>query len=671
MDQLDTPSAGSLGPPPGEGRGPGRPAIGAAQRAINDEKYAKMQELLDALPEDAKEYRLSIYPARRTGKSKADLHALESILLSKYNESGFKDRQAFAEYLEDKFGSGRYLIEWLDEHDQRLIKIPTYVINAGEDMEGDFEDDDRGGWNRRRRSRRDDAYDDDEDEDPRERRANVADMLSTTARAQSSQVTAVAKQSGDMMTMLLMTQQSAAETRAAEERRRDDARVEERRREEQRAEDRRREMELERKERESREERRREEDRRERERDEQRRRDEQLAAMQASNKRTEIMIGAVTALVPVLAKVMEKKEDTTLPLLLKLSEKKDDPITLMLLKSIVDKSNDDSATKTLFTSMGEMQKLTSQMTAEQMRSMMQLSNDMNGTIMKKAMDMMMSSPQGQTPEGKSMIEQVMGAVQGAAEIVKALVPSQPAIAAPVQAARLGHRAAPVADQPAAPGAPATPAAATPAPGEPARELTEAEKQWAAMTPAQQEAARAAQPRGVEGVLYALKAIQTKQYANQSEYQGLIQFLVSEMPLELRVAVLDADQVSVLAICNPFVQAKADLSAWVMQSGVLEAIQTFVSQLPPSLEAVYGKADDQRAQLVAARAAAAEGAKPAEVAATEPAATAEPSPTGEASPIPGPGFQPPVPQDTLPEGPPVPLPDSSPSGSHLDGDKDDP
>lgn len=465
--------------------------------------------------------------------------------------------------------------------------------------------------------------------------------------------------------MLMFTSQQQAETRAAEERRREEGRAEERRREEARAEERRREMETERKEREIREERRRDDDRRDRDAADARRREEQIALMTVGNKRTELMVGALAAAMPVIGKLFEKKDDNTIPLLLKLSEKKDDPVTLMLLKSIMDKSHEESSTKNMIVQMGEMSKLGAQMSAEQMRSALQMNNEINQTMMKRVMDMAMASPQGSTPEGKGMIEQVMIALQGASEIVKTLVPSQPAaLAAPAPRA---HIAAPVAASTAAPAT--TEGAAPAAPSAPLTPEQQAEKEWAAMTPEQQAAIKAAQPKGIKGVLVALKMIQTKAFANQAEYQNLVQFLVSEMPLNLRVAVFDADQAGVIAICQPVIQETSELSTWIFQPGVLEQVQTFVAQLPPSLEAVYGPADAQRAQFAAETAAAAGAAAPV--------ADAAPAPAGS-EPIPGPGS---VPAEAAPvatepgaaaaesDGPQIPLPESSSTttGSHLDPD----
>ena len=65
------------------------------------------------------------------------------------------------------------------------------------------------------------------------------------------------------------------------------------------------------------------------------------------------------------------------------------------------------------------------------------------------------------------------------------------------------------------------------------------------------------PTGTIAVLMALKAIHTRQYGNQAEYQQLVQFLVTQMPLDLRVAVLDGDELGVAAITTPVAQKEKE------------------------------------------------------------------------------------------------------------------
>lgn len=656
MDQLDAPFP--TGPAPGmEPPKVGRPSMDATKRAISDEKYQKMVDLLDALPDSAKEYRFAIYRSRRHQEAKASFRPLERIYFTKFQSENFKDEATLGNYLGDKYGPGRYFIEPLDEHNQRINKMPCWVVRGGneDDMDDgdddDFGDEQRPGWSRGRR-RRDD---DDEDDDPREARANMADLLTTVGKQNAAQVATVAKSGNDIFSIMMLTQSQAQESRAAEERRREEQRVDERRREDQRAEDRRREQETERKEREERENRRREDDRKDREAADARRQADNIAMMQAANKRTEIIVAAVAAAAPVIGKLFEKKEDQTLPLLIKSMEKKEDPVMLMLLKGMMDKAHDDSATKNMITQFGEMSKMTSAMGQEQMRSVLALSNDINGAMMKKAMDMMLSSPQGQTPEGKSIIEQVMSAVAGAADIVKVLVPQQqqqpPARLAQHQPAIAANIAAPTVTPTAAPAAES--------------EKTRTEIAWEAMTPEQRAAAEAQTPRGAEAVVQAIYAIQQQKYQSQAEYQELIKYLVTEMPLDLRVAVLDANESMLMGIMQPIVMKTPALVTWIMQPGVADWIRTFVSQLPPSLEGIHGPAAAQREQYVAALAAQ----KSAE---TAPVADATPAPTGEAAPVAtvdvtGATAVEVAPTPSVTDAPPA----TTESASHLDHDPDAP
>ncbi len=637
----------------------------STKRALSDERYAKMLELVSTLPPSATEFRFAIFRARRNSDSKSSFRPLEKIYFSRFQNENFGDEATLSAFLHEKYGPGRYFVEALDEHNQRLAKIPAYTVSAGneDDMEDDEYDDESGGWRSRRRRR-----DDDEDDDPREARANMADLLSTVGKQNAAQVATVAKGGNDLISVMMMTQQASADARAAEERRRDEARAEERRREEMRADERRKEQEQERRDREAADQRRRDDDRKDREALDQRRREETLAQMQAANKRTEIIVAAVAAAAPILAKVLEKKEDTTLPLLFKSMEKKEDPVMLMLLKGMLDKSQDDSSSKQMITQFGEMSKITSQMTQDQMRNMMTLSNDINGTIMKKALDMMMASPQGQTPEGKSMIEQIMSAVAGAADIVKTLVPPQ------APAARITHQAAPVA-------AVAAPEAAAPA--APAAEKTTTQAEWDAMTPEQQAAMREKTPTGANAVIQSIYAIQNQRYGNQAEYQQLIQYLVTEMPLDLRVAVLNGDEAAVFGLLAPIVTTTPELAAWIMKPGVADWIRTFVSQLPPSLEGVFGPAQAQREQLAAALAAQAAQTAPAPTGeaapATEPAPTGEAAPAAEVVPVvdltsgaaiePAPSTEPAVPVEVVPAAPVADVPAAA-VASHL-ADPDSP
>jgi hypothetical protein len=672
MDMLDSPAPNSLGPPPTETKGPGRPPISPAQRALSDEKYAQMLEMVEELPAEAKEYRFAIYEALRSGRQKASFTPVETILFSEYKQQGLKNRETLSAYLFDKFGPGYYIVEAQDQHNNRLDRVPQWSVMAGteDDMDDDQFDDgprprrrSRPGW-----SRNHDEY----DEDPRDARANAADLMSTVSRSNAAGIAQVANSNKDIMSVMLLTQQSAAEARAAEDRRRDEARESERKRDEDRAERRREDAERERRDRDERDERNRREEREIAAREDARRREELQLTMANQSKRMEVLLGGVTAFMPILAKMFEKKEDTTLPILLQSLNKPPDPMMAILLKGIMDKANDDSATKNMLTQFGEMSKITATMTAEQMKSMMGLSQSMNETVMKKAMEMMMASPEGKTPEGKSMIEQVMTALSSASDIVKSLVPPTPP--APPQQRLIQHTAAPTAlpqPQQAQPAAQAPAQAPAPS-GRPvvnpkrpdgsdksAREIA-----WESMTPEEQAQMQASAPTGVPAVLGCLKALETHQYTNQAEYQNLIQYLVQQMPLPLRVAVLDGDELTVMAISTPHAQADPELWSWLMTPAVaaapaangvpaieaklatLDWVRQFVAQLPPSIEAIHGPAAKQREALVAEKAAAAP-------------ATAPPTPTPPVTPTEAP------PAPTVPSTPPDPAAPAAPGPSAQD------
>ncbi len=188
-------------------------------------------------------------------------------------------------------------------------------------------------------------------------------------------------------------------------------------------------------------------------------------------------------------------------------------------------------------------------------------------------------------------------------------------------------------------------------------MSQAEKDWAALTPEQQAAARAQAPVGVPAVMSCLMAIQTKRFANQAEYQGLIKYMVEQMPLDLRVAVLNADEATVLATTGAVVQADKDLSEWIFQPGVFDWIRSFVASLPPSLEVIHGPAQQQRDQLAAMQQGAT--APEAAPAAVEPVAAAEAAPV--VAPSSGTEQTPELPDN----GPSGELPEGGPGASHLD------
>lgn len=578
----------------------GRPPVSAEQRALSDQKYAQMMELMGELPVEAKEPRFHIYPARSRIDQKLSFRPLARCLLSEFKDKNFKEPGALSAYLLDRFGPGRYCIEAHDAHSHRLDKIPAWYVTAGEpdmlddedDRRYDDEEDDRP---RRRSGRR---LRDDELDDPVSERANMADLLITNARQASGQAAVAARSQTDMLSVIMMSNSAQAEARAAEERRREDARAEERRREDIRSEERRKEameerrredekLERERKDERDREERRRAEAAEQRAKDEDRRNRDHLAALEASNKKTEMLIAAISAGAPVLGKMFEKRETPMeVALTRTLTEKKEaDPMMVMLMNSILAKSDRQDSTQVMMQQMAEFSKISSQMTADQMRIMMTTSSDFNKEMMKKAMDLMLASPHGQTPEGKNFIEQVMGAIAGASEFAKAIFPHQPApvqqaIQAPQQRRALPHQRQAQPQQPQQP----QPAQAA----QPAQQPT--------LTPEQQAQADNA-PKGVMGVLAALMAIHGHQYQTQDQYQSLIHYCLSQMPVDLRVNIIEGNEANVFAIVQPYYEAVPELKAWITKPDVLLWIRDYVPKLSPHILQMHGSHDEQRAQLM--------------------------------------------------------------------------
>lgn len=598
MEVLDPPGPGALPPKPGEEdgapkKGPGRPPADPTKRAINDMRYAQMVEMVDTLPDAAKQPRYGIFRASRRTETKKGFRPLFRILIGEWQEKNLQDESTLRAFLEDKAGKGCYFIEPQDEHNVRMTKVASWCIHTNpeahmgydpeDDDEDDFDDDDRPRGRRFRRRYRDDVADDDFIAE----RADVADVLSTATRASSAQALAANQSKDNLVGLLLLTQQNAASANSANDQRREERLAEERKQEREERDrrdrdakeerDRRERMEKEDRERKERDDReRRDHEREERRREDDRRREQDAARAAAEAKRTEVMMTAITGLVPLVLKLMEKPAPV---------QPQSDPVTMMLLKSIVDRTDRADSTQVMFQQMGEMAKLQTTMTSEQMRSMMSLSSDMNQTIMKKALDMMMASPQGGTAEGKGWIEQLMTAMQGAAELVKTLAPAPPAPTIVNQQ---------------------VPALPAPQQQDPNRRFArqhppqqQAAPQGQQPAAAQQAAPQAEQeqqpPLGVQGVLYGLMGIQRKSYNTPEEYQTYIQYIFSQIPLALRVAVLDGDELALFRLTKPIIDADPTLTAWVKADGVLGWMRSFIPTLKPTIEQVFGPADQQKQQ----------------------------------------------------------------------------
>lgn len=594
-------------PPQPQTRGPGRPSQTPEQRAASDARYKAILDLMDAMPAAAKEPKFAVFPARNRSDAKADFRPLFKMQVSKWKDDGFMDEGALSAFLEEKYGPGRYLIEPQDEHGQRMTKLPFWVVatsNLEDDMD-DFDDDDYD--DRPRRRRRDD--DDDRGPEPREKRANLADMLVTASRADREVAQSASKTQGDIMSLMVMSSQEQARQSREEAIRREELRREQEREDRKREEDRRRDedkkrdderirreedyrreqtrLESEREVRRAEEQRRRDEDNRRWEAEQRRRDQEMLTAQQAGTKRLEIMLGLATAALPIVERMMNRTNPLEQALLRDATTKKDtDPITALLLKFVMDKREDSP--NMIIQTLVEATKAGSMIQSEQMKQAFAMNAEVTKAIIGKALEM---AENGGGGGGKSTFESILGAIQGAADIVSKLTPAASTAppAAYAQAARARIQA------PVAAPAPTAPATATaqpaPAPGQqpqqqPTAEQIEEERKF-------QEAVRI---NPVLGVLSTLYLIQTNQYNNQQEYQALVQHAIQTMPLDVRVAILDGNETHLLGLCMPTIQSWPLLAQWA--PGALGWFRTFVPQLVPSIEAIHGPVAQQREAYVA-------------------------------------------------------------------------
>lgn len=564
----------TLGTPPGAEKGPGRPALSIQQRASADRKYAQKEALLNLLPASTKECRLKIFDAHWERDAKRSFESIGSILTSEYEQEGFgPEPEKFGSYLENKYGSGRYCIEAYDPLGNRITDIPSFfVATAGEDMNDDQEP------RRRRRPARelDEEYEDDEDQ-----RVNTPDVLATVAKANSLQAMQASKQQTDMFAVMMMQSQTASASKAEEERRREE-------REERRAEERRRELKDERESERIRTEQRDKEAREDRQRDDERRREERdrhtqelRATTEAASKRMEAFMSLAVAALPVVAKLFEKRDDPIqAAMIARLGAKAEpDQMQMMIFKSVLDKMSNDQGASNLIAQMGEMQKMMSTASGEQMRSMMSQSNEFQQMMMKKAIELAIASPGGE--EKKPMLGQLMEALGSAAEIVKTLAPAagtpppQPLQQHPQPRQRIAQQ----------------PGQAAVAPG-------------AAPTAAQAPEAAPTGPTIAPGIPSVMTALQTlhmaetdpKSRLTQVDYQSVMRFLLENMPLDLRVAVIEGNQQGVMQLALPYVQASDSLSAWINGPGTLPWLMAYVPQLTPNIVAMFGPAEAQVAQL---------------------------------------------------------------------------
>jgi len=568
-----------------------------AQRELNDQKYESMKALYDAMPQEARDTQFAVYEARTSVDAKADSRPLKKFKLSYWKENQLTDSNTLSLFLEDKFGPGRYLIEPQDEHGQRILKFPFWCVSTeqfDEDaMDDDYDLDDRPRRRRRRRLR--DDYDDDDFDDPSDRRESIADGLLMAQKVSSAGVGQAMSNQKDMVSLMLLTNQETSRTaredamRREDQRARDDAEVRRREQERRDAEEKRR-YDEERK-REDDKIRRDEEIRRENDKREEARREadrkherEMLAAKEASDRKFQMVLAALPAILPLAERFLKP---TPAP------ARETDPITMMIAKTFLDtKHNQDpnAAVQVVV----EATKLGSQLQAEQMRSAMQMQGEMSKLLFTKTMEEMKSGG----GSGKNMIETITELVSGAASLAEKLIPAKPAANPYQQQAqqRIQHQ------RPAAQSAPTSQQQPAPQAQQPVQQ--QPVDPDTGLTAEQMELAEAALNKAVQanptyGTLRALYAIQTKRFASQAEYQKLIEYSVTCMPLDLRVAILDNNEGRVMELVLPTIQTNAELFEWAMKTEVQDWLRAFVPQLGPTIEAIFKlTAEQQREQYVA-------------------------------------------------------------------------
>lgn len=536
--------------PPRAPGAPGRPSADPVKRAHNDRAHEAKLKLLELLPQMAKEHRVHVYPAHPARDCRHPRGTvLEKILVSEWEEQGFSDVEALRAYLEEKHGPGRYFFEVRDNKHTLCTDMPQFVVETN--TEPDDEQPLHRGGRMARTGRRfsgsthpsDDVDFDDEDfETPPTQRANISDFIlqankAQTDQAQASSLAAV-RSTTDVMSMMMMMQQQADARRqdAEKERQREDDRREERRREEDRI---RREEQAQREE-EKREERKREDERRaeaERLRMEREREQTRLMIEQA-NKRTELMLGAFTAVVPVLQKLFDKKEDPAMAALLQAATKKDtDPISMMVIKSMLDNKNNDSSITTMLAGLNEVSKMSSQMMSENMRSLFATTQQIQAEQTKSLMSMLKDRKGGDDDDdeedgGGNIISQIAQIIGGASKMVDGLTKGQ-------QPQQQQHR----------PGLP---------------------------QPQQPQQQQPAAPHPITAVGGLMKLIQERRFQSQDEYQQILTAIQAQMPRELVEAIMANNQEGIQTLCAPHFMSEPELMTWVQQDGVGEWIAGFLN-----------------------------------------------------------------------------------------------
>ncbi len=544
---------------PGQQRlqSPGRPNADPELQKQRDRLSAVRAAVDEMLPKQAKEARFHIYRlVRRNGTwLKVSSKPIAKIYLSEWSELGLKESDTLREHLKATYGVGSYQITCCDAHSNPISQVPSWTEDLYQHGD-DFMNDDlgsRGGRRSRGRFSRggrgrdmdidprdldliDDRFDDDDLDDyypePRGGRGSgIMDFIETTksgdkaaAAAAVAAATASAQSQNDTMKMILLTsqqQRDADDRRRSEETARQDRAREERRVEDNRLEERRRE---ERKEEETR---RAEERRVDREREDRR-----------ATERQQTLAGIITAAVSVLPGLLSPKKDDTMGVLLaKLVEPKpQDPIMLTLITKMLEGSNQKGGLDAMLEGMVKMQAVGTEIQAKQMTGMMQTQQDLQA----KLMTQILTSAKASGDEGVFD------------KIIKALPALAPLLAAANQ-------------QPAA------------APAVQPRPIAATQPQVA---PAQPATIAPQAPAGYDVVARAIIALHQKQYTTETERQQIMDALAQNAPHELKVAIAQGDQTTIISLCTPTFTSNTNYMAWLQVEGALDFIMATAAGLQP-------------------------------------------------------------------------------------------
>jgi VIT1/CCC1 family predicted Fe2+/Mn2+ transporter len=505
---------------------------------------------------------------KRNSRERAAPHPIVEILMSEWDENGLKEPGALRSHLDAKLGPGRYQVVCCDPHGAPVSKIPMWIedtiFEGNTDMSHpDDLDRPRRGMRRGARRGRDDFEDDDlddfddfDDYEPRGRgrgrgAAPIMDFIESSRGVDAQQQIAIQAQAKEsqrshesMMTTLLMTtqqQREADERRRSEERASEDRRREERRQDEVRQEVQRRE------EARQAEERRRDEDRRAEERRREERKEEQAAEARRSTERMQMITGLIGAAVPVLANIMAPKKDDTMAIVLAkaMEPKPTDPMMLTMISKMMESANSKSSLDQMLTGMAKVQEMSTTLQAESMRGLMNQSSELNGMMMKKALEM--ASKVANNGEANNGVFDKIVSILGSAAQLSSAQTAQSASAI-IPAAQPQSLPAP---QP------------SPAPAQPEQ------------PPAQPQA-----PKGYDAVAKCLIALHTKAYSSPQEHQQIMDYMISEMPPELKAAIAGADQAKIMELCTPTFTGNPEYIQWLSKEGAIEFINATAAQLGP-------------------------------------------------------------------------------------------